>query len=666
MKLRISLAPAILLPVTATILLVVAFAMLLSSLSSMAQVESTLRDQQDQMIQVLAQQFAGSVRFAKMDVVTAALENYQKQPNFGLAAASAVDAQGKSLLDFGDRADLSKTTADVAAQALKNNALASVVEGNYHFAAYPAYYGKDNAIAGAVVMVWDISLRRAAIIGAQIQNGLWAMGIAVAGLACLGFFLVMYVARPIRALTAISTALADGHVETEVSGANRRDELGDLAAALEVFRNNTLKVRQMTDDEARRIVEAQVARQHMMVELQAAFGEVVDAANAGDFSRRVPASFPDDELNALAGSVNTLVETADRGLKETGAVLACLADADLTKRMDGQYAGAFADLQRDTNAVADKLTAIVGRLKKTSLDLKTATGEILAGANDLSERTTRQAATIEETSAAMEQLAETVLKNADRAGQASENAADVTAAATEGGAVMLEANAAMERITTSSGKISNIIGLIDDIAFQTNLLALNASVEAARAGEAGKGFAVVAIEVRRLAQSAAEASSEIKALIEQSATEVTTGNRLVAGAAEKLNGMLEAVKRNDDLLQSIAAESREQATAIAEVNTAVRQMDEMTQHNAALVEETNAAIEQTEAQAVELDQVVDIFNLVDAEAEARPAAPVRGRERQPAPSRERQPAPARERVKAAAKSYLSEGSAAIDKEWAEF
>jgi methyl-accepting chemotaxis protein len=214
---------------------------------------------------------------------------------------------------------------------------------------------------------------------------------------------------------------------------------------------------------------------------------------------------------------------------------------------------------------------------------------------------------------------------------------------------MLKANAAMERITASSGKISSIIGLIDDIAFQTNLLALNASVEAARAGDAGKGFAVVAVEVRRLAQSAAGASAEIKGLIEQSATEVTAGSKLVSDAAVKLNGMLEAVQRNHTLLEGIARESREQATAIAEVNTAVRDMDEMTQHNAALVEETNAAIEQTEAQAVELDHVVDIFRVRNA------PVPVE------APRVATQAKPA---VRKAAKAYLTQGNTALD--WAEF
>ena len=215
---------------------------------------------------------------------------------------------------------------------------------------------------------------------------------------------------------------------------------------------------------------------------------------------------------------------------------------------------------------------------------------------------------------------------------------------------MAEANQAMERISASSAKISNIVGLMEDIAFQTNLLALNASVEAARAGEAGKGFAVVAVEVRRLAQSSAEASSEVKVLIEQSGEEVAGGTRLVASAADKLSAILDAVRANAGQMEEIARDSREQASSIEEVNVAVRQMDEMTQHNAALVEETNAAIEQTESQASELDRIVEVFTLTEGRQAKAPSAPERSASKK----------------SSAAATYLSHGNAAIDKDWSEF
>jgi methyl-accepting chemotaxis protein len=385
-------------------------------------------------------------------------------------------------------------------------------------------------------------------------------------------------------------------------------------------------------------------------------GSVVDAAVDGDFSQRIAATFKDADLNGVATSVNNLVETVDRGLAETGEVLAALAQTDLTLQVQGDYRGAFAKLKADTNAVVENLTNVVGQLRHTSGSLKTATGEILAGANDLAERTTKQASAIEETSAAMEQLANTVTDNARRAEQASAKAKIVASTADQTGQVMARSNEAMERIASSSAKISNIIGLIDDIAFQTNLLALNASVEAARAGDAGKGFAVVAVEVRRLAQSAASASSDVKELIEQSTGEVNSGSKLVAEATQKLVSMLDDVRESAELTQGISDATRDQSSAISEVSAAIRQMDEMTQHNAALVEETNAAIEQTEGQANELDRIVDVF-VVDASPRRvlrQPsAAPVGARALQ-------------SRVRAAAETYVTAGNAALKSEWDEF
>jgi methyl-accepting chemotaxis protein len=427
-------------------------------------------------------------------------------------------------------------------------------------------------------------------------------------------FSLRSVARPIRSMTDSMNKLSAGDIDAEIPFQDRKDEVGRMAATVQIFKDGLIRAASL-EAEKEATTRRASAGAMAMAELQGKISEVVTAGVAGDLTRRIDAQFDDRELTSLAEGVNRLMDTMDRGVTETGKVLAAMAQTDLTHRVTGAYQGAFARLKNDTNAVADRLSEIVGQLKETSRGLKTATGEILSGANDLSERTTKQAATIEETSAAMEQLATTVLQNAERAKEASSVSGNVTRTAEEGGKVMGDATNAMERITQSSAKISNIIGLIDDIAFQTNLLALNASVEAARAGDAGKGFAVVAVEVRRLAQSAASASSEVKVLIEQSGAEVKTGSKLVADAASRLQSMLEAARSSNELMDGIARESREQASSIEEVNTAIRQLDEMTQHNAALVEETNAAIEQTEAQANDLDRIVDVFTLDDAPAQ---------------------------------------------------
>jgi methyl-accepting chemotaxis protein len=501
----------------------------------------------------------------------------------------------------------------------------------------------------------------------QSQQSFQTMIIAmliVAGVVAVAVgFAALIIMRTVSGrLTRMQRALlsvAGGDFKVHIPSTGDRDEIGLIAQAAETFRQNGLRIAEMTEAEAARIISDQAARAQMMAELQQAFGTVVNAAVAGDFTKRVDASFPDKELNSLASGVNSLVEVVDQSIGETGEVLAALAETDLTKRVSGNYQGALAQLKNDTNAVADNLTNVVTQLRGTSRALKSATGEILAGTNDLAERTTKQAAAIEETSAAMEQLATTVTDNAKKAQDAAMRTQSAAQLADEGGQVMEQATHAMDRISTSSAKISNIIGLIDDIAFQTNLLALNASVEAARAGEAGKGFAVVAVEVRRLAQSAAQASSDVKALIEQSSVEVSGGTKLVDNAAQKLQAILLAVRENSVLMQAISSASGEQSSAIAEVTTAVRQMDEMTQHNAALVEQTNAAIEQTEAQAVELDKIVDVFK-IDGRSEAQIVT---------APQAKMAKTGIRalqDKVKSAAKSYLSHGNAAVKQDWSEF
>jgi methyl-accepting chemotaxis protein len=539
-----------------------------------------------------------------------------------VSSAVGLGESGQSFIvgeDYIVRSDLRLTdTNDVLIASRDGEVIDEALASGSAFGFSPAENGSQN-ITGADVLEftgvrWVVGAEQSATeIFAPVEdmrNLMLLIGSAlVAGAALAAALFARSLARPITDLTSSMTKLAQGDLSVDVRARLRGDELGEMGRAVEVFRDQGIRVNALTAEQTEASERRRLERAQMMQGLQRAFGEVVQAATAGDFSRRVTDEFADGELNALARSVNTLVETVNRGLDETGSVLAALADLDLTQRVRGDYQGAFDKLKTDTNAVAEKLGHIVGKLKETSRGLKVATSEILSGANDLSERTTKQASTIEETTAAIEQLSMTVADNAASASSANDKADHASKLASEGGSVMNRATEAMERISASSAKISNIIGMIDDIAFQTNLLALNASVEAARAGEAGKGFAVVAVEVRRLAQAAAEASSEVKHLIENSTGEVTAGTRLVSEAAGKLQAILGAVKDNEAVMQTIVLDSRRQVASIDSVSLAVREMDHMTQHNAALVEQTNAAIEQTDSQARDLDDIVAMFGL---------------------------------------------------------
>ena len=527
-------------------------------------------------------------------------------------------------------ATLDQTGAAYA--ALSNGALYTTEEnldGNRYFTAYKEIVrDRDAVIVGVLrvaVPLAEVEQRLFDIMGLVLKVCV-AVVLVVAG---FGYVAALLITRPIPRLVATMRELVAGNYETAVPYTGRGSEIGKMADAVEIFRENGLKIAHMTAEETASSEKRRTERALMMRTLRREIGDVVDAAVAGDFDKRVTAEFPDPELASLATGINALVESVSRGLGETTTVLAAVAEADLTRRVNGDYQGAFAQLRDSTNSLVHRLNEIVSDVQLSSRGLKTATEEILQGADDLSERTTKQAATIEETSAAIEHLSGTVSSNALQAKQASDNAREAARTAELGGQAMGTATEAMEKILASSNAISGIIGVIDDIAFQTNLLALNASVEAARAGEAGKGFAVVAIEVRRLAQSAAEASRDVKQLIEQSAEQIRIGGRLVSEAANTLESMRLAAHANNELMDNLARQSAQQAGAIEEVTSAIRQMDEMTQHNAALVEQTNAAIAQTETQARKLDSVIDTFRVGEAQpvSTASAAPPVGSRPR---------------------------------------
>jgi methyl-accepting chemotaxis protein len=338
---------------------------------------------------------------------------------------------------------------------------------------------------------------------------------------------------------------------------------------------------------------------------------IVAAAANGDFTQRIAHEGKEGFFLQLANSLNQLLDTSQRGIDDVVHVLGSLAKGDLTQRIEADYAGSFGQMKTDANETADNLGEIVRQIKNAADAINTAAKEISSGNQDLSARTEEQASSLEETASSMEQLTSTVKQNADNARQANELAGSAQQVAEKGGAVVGQVVQTMSAIALSSHKISDIIGVIDGIAFQTNILALNAAVEAARAGEQGRGFAVVASEVRNLAQRSAAAAKEIKALIADSVDKVENGNKQVEQAGRTMTQIVGSIKGVAKIMADISGASREQSAGIEQVSLAVSQMDEVTQQNAALVEQAAAAAESLEEQAQALAQSVSVFRLAD-------------------------------------------------------
>ena len=401
--------------------------------------------------------------------------------------------------------------------------------------------------------------------------------IGFGGLAlCLGASIFMArvgIARPIQNLSGRMTRLAEGDLDSEVAGVHRRDEIGQMARAVQVFKEAAIdKIR----------LEEEAEQQRGLTEEERARNEKARAANAKEQA--------------------FVVESIGRGLD-------ALAKGELTFRLSEAFPGEYRKLQEDFNAALATLHDTMKTIAGATEGIRSGTGEVSQAADDLSKRTEQQAASLEETAAALDQITATVRKTAEGANHARDVVTNTKSDAEKSGEVVGGAVQAMAEIDRSSKEISSIIGVIDEIAFQTNLLALNAGVEAARAGEAGKGFAVVASEVRALAQRSAEAAKEIKALIQASSTQVANGVDLVGQAGKALERIVVQVAEINAIVIEIAASAKEQATGLAEVNTAVNQMDQVTQQNAAMVEQSTAASHSLAQEAEELGNLVSRFEI---------------------------------------------------------
>ncbi|MCW0980641.1 methyl-accepting chemotaxis protein [Agrobacterium sp. BT-220-3] len=400
--------------------------------------------------------------------------------------------------------------------------------------------------------------------------------LGLATLFCVSLFILTRktVTGPILRLSETMEILASGDTSQPPSGVDRKDEIGSMSGAVEIFRQAAIANRALEQ-------EAAAAREKAELDQQAARRQTEEDAS--------------DRLRIATSGLAA-------GLKR-------LASGDLAFQLDVAFAPEFEPLRRDFNSSVKQLAETLLAISDGVATIDGSTREIAAGADDLSRRTEHQAASLEETAAALEEITVNVANANKRAAEARLAATDANQSAVKSAEVVGHAEEAMRRIEASSRQITGIIGVIDEIAFQTNLLALNAGVEAARAGEAGKGFAVVAQEVRDLAQRSAKAASEIRGHIRQSSTEVESGVKLVLDTGTTLKDIGERIAGIDRHMNAIATSAAEQATGLAEINAAVNSMDQATQQNAAMVEQSTAASAMLAAETAKLRALVSRFRL---------------------------------------------------------
>ncbi|MBA4800196.1 MAG: methyl-accepting chemotaxis protein [Rhizobiales bacterium] len=411
-----------------------------------------------------------------------------------------------------------------------------------------------------------------------IQYGM-LIALALVGKLVCATLVVRSVVKPINRLKQSMSDIAEEKVDIEIADTKRRDEIGGMAQTLVVLRDSVRDRIELRDREA---------------EQQASLN--------GERER--------NELNLRTSS-----ERQNHAINALGSALERLAEGDLTVQI-GVIGSEYEKLRDDFNRAVDSLGSVIAAINQTSDVVTSSAGNISEATNNLSKRTEQQAAALEETAAALDEITATVRTAAERANEARQMVAETKTSANRSGEIVRSAVDAMGRIEGSSQKISQIISVIDEIAFQTNLLALNAGVEAARAGEAGRGFAVVAQEVRELAQRSANAAKEIKVLISASAAEVDTGVGLVRSTGEALLEIEALVNRVNESVNTIATAAKEQATGLAEINTSVNHMDQMTQQNAAMVEETSAAGQSLAEESYNLRQLLSRLKVNAAKAAA--------------------------------------------------
>jgi len=479
-------------------------------------------------------------------------------------------------LERGDSATARQSLASVSRDYQTHRAAIDRLVG-----AANAYNDRQEAVAASrAKLIWSLMWGITGVVLALIVGGVMAI--------------TRRVTTPLTAITAYMGQLADGDYDREVPYSGRSDEIGSMARSIQVFRQAAVERRRARED-----AEAERLR------VEARDREAAAAAQAANTERI-------QVMQALAHGLETL------------------SDGNLTFRIETAFSADYEALRADFNAAMAKLEKTMSVVGANAAAIASGGDELAQASDDLSRRTEQQAASLEETAAALDQITATVRKTAASAQGANGAVAAAKQDAVSSGEVVSGAVQAMGEIEQSSQQITQIIGVIDEIAFQTNLLALNAGVEAARAGDAGRGFAVVASEVRALAQRSAEAAKEIKTLISASSNQVSQGVKLVGQTGAALSAIVAKVAEIDVLVAEIAASAQEQATGLSQVNVAINQMDQVVQQNAAMVEQSAAATHALKGEARELTGLMGQFRTGATEAAARTTSKSRPR---PAPVR---------------------------------